>query len=467
MSLINKLIKSPVAQVYRKAYIKRRSASTGLFEDEWLDISDDVKQWGKVTTQIDAARLSKLTFGNLKLVMLNDSGRYNPHDSESSLWYGYLNQQRTLVKIEAGYIDRTRENGIWQNVVAPGESFWDVDEWDEENALWDNQFSRTCFIGVISGDIGLSDKNEIAFNVKPLNSVFQDFPANNLTGWTSTGLTASQFMTMVRDQTDGSGSFIFRPFFNNTTGNFDISTTSNVYTNLNTSGAQDIISSNVWQVMEKLSEAENFVSFVTRDGKFKFISRDVNTSTVAFEFHGSGSFSGEYGHTIKSVNSYGRKVSKYYSRVQVKFRDDETTTSYGLVEADFAVSPNSDPWVLGHKSFQIENMYIPTLTVAETIAQNIFDEYSSLKNEIEFVTTMVPHLEIFDRISITYDPSEITNNSLWDQFNIAADATNSISDLIFDSSRGDAIKLYALEFKFLSCELDLDNFQNKFIAREV
>lgn len=467
MSLLNRLIKSPKAEVYRKAYIKRRSASSGLFEDEWVEISNDVKNWGKVTSQVDAARLSKLTFGNLKMVMLNDSGRYNPHDNEKSLWYGYLNQQRTLIKIEAGFIKRNKVNGIWENTIAPGESFWDEAEWDDFNSLYDNEFSRTAFTGVISGDIPLGDKNEVTLNIKPLNSVFQDYPAKNITGWTSTGLTASQFVTMIRDQTDGAGQYIFRPFFNNTTGNFDISTTSNVYANLNTSTSQDVFENNVWEVMESLTEAEGFVAYVTRAGKFKFVSRDVNTSTVAFEFHGSGSFSGEYGHTIKAVNSYGRKVSKYYSRVQVKFREGNTSTSYAVVEADFSVSPTSDPWVLGHKTFSIENLYIPTLTVAETIAQNIFTEYSALKNEIEFVTTMVPHLEIFDRISITYDPSEITDNSLWDQYNWPADAADSNADLIFDSSRGDAIKLRGEEFKFLSSELDLDNMQNRFIAREV
>ena len=467
MSLLNQLIKSPKSEVYRKAYIKRRLASTGLFESDWVEISKDVKVWGKITSQIDAARLSKLTFGNLKMTMLNDSGRYNPHDSESSLWYGYLNQQRTLIKIEAGYVKRTKANGIWENVEVPGESFWDDDVWDDPNSLWDNDFSKTVFTGIISGDIPLGDKNEITFNIKPLNSVFQDYPANNLTGWTSTGLTASQFMTMIRDQTDGAGQYIFRPFFGDTSGNFDISTTSNIFTNLNTSGAADVFDSTVWEVMEKLSEAENFVTYITRDGEFKFVSREANTTTVAFEFHGAGSFSGEYGHTIKSVSSYGRKMSKYYSRVEVKFRAEDTASSYAVVEAEFLVSPNSDPWILGHKTFQIENLYIPTLTVAETIAQNVFDEYSSLKNEIEFVTTMVPHLEIFDRISITYDPSEITDNSLWDQWNWAADAVDSIADLIFDSSRGDAIKLRGEEFKFLSSELDLDNFQNKFIAREV
>jgi hypothetical protein len=58
-------------------------------------------------------------------------------------------------------------------------------------------------------------------------------------------------------------------------------------------------------------------------------------------------------------------------------------------------------------------------------------------------------------------------SSLWDQRSWAEDVTSSADDLIFDASSGDAIRLDGDEFKFLSIEIDLDNFENKFIAREV
>ncbi len=74
---------------------------------------------------------------------------------------------------------------------------------------------------------------------------------------------------------------------------------------------------------------------------------------------------------------------------------------------------------------------------------------------------------MLDKISITYDPSEVRITSLWDQNNWADDLTNSSSDLIFDASRGDSIKIQGAEFNFLSIETDLDNFENTFIAREV
>lgn len=465
---INTLIKSPSSMVFRRAYIKRRNSSDGLFESDWYDISKDVKSYGKITNQIDSARRYKFTFGNAKLSMENSSGRYNPHNDLGSLWYGYLNQQRTLVKIEAGYqLSQKNDTGIWVNSEFPAESVWDENVWDAPDSLWDATQSSTMFTGIISGDVVFSDSNDVVFNIKPLQSVLQEFPARNLTGWTSTGLTASQFVTMVRDQTDGAGSFIFRPFFGNTTTNWDISTTSNVFSNLNTSGAQDVIDKNVWEVIERLAEAENFIPYVTRTGVFKFISRDTVATSTVYQFHGAGSFNTTYGHTIKKVNSYGFRATKFYSRVQIKYVNADTTTSYVVVESTMTVSGTNNPWILGNKTLQIENFYIPNTATAQTLATTIYNDVSALKNEVEFETTFIPQLDIFDRFSVNYDPNPFTNNSLWDQKNWGADNTSTSDDLIFDKASYDSLLLDGQEFKFLSFEIDLDNFSNKFIAREV
>ena len=461
-------IKKPKASMFRRAKIKRRVTVTGLFESEWADISEDVKSYGKVKSEIDPARLYKFSFANAKLVMANDEGRYNPEYNEASLWYGYLNQQRTLVQIEAGFVRHTLgSSGQWINTELPATSLYDVATWDSDVYLWDQSKSTVQFTGIISGDIPLSDKNEVVFNIKPLQSIFQEFPAKNLTGWTSTGMTASQFLEMVRDQQDGAGSYIFRPFFGDTTSNWDISSTTNIYSNLNTSTANGVIDKTVWDVIEKLAEAENFVPYVTKAAEFRFVPRDSNTTTVAFEFHGAGSFSSTYGQTIKSISNYGYKQSKYYSDVQIKFVDADTATSFLTVESTLTVSASNNPWILGKKMLQLENFFIPNTATASTIANNIFNEYSAIKNEITFKTTFIPQLDLLDKISITYDPSEVSVNSLWDQNNWAEDVTNSSADLIWDASRGDSIKIQGAEFNFLSIETDLDNFENTFIAREV
>lgn len=465
MSLASE-IKKGHSKVFRRCYIKRRLASTGLFESNWVEITDDVKKWGSYRISVDSIHANKFTFANASLVMANDQGKYNPSDDETSLWYNYLDQQRTLVRIEAGFVSEEKTNGVWERLTYPDNTDWDDgSEWDQENAAYDTD--SAMFTGIISGDITLSNKNEVTFTIKPLTSVFIDYAAKNLTGWTSTGMTASQFMTMLRDQTDGSGNYVFRPFFGDTTSYWDISTTSNVFSALNTATSAEVIDKNCWQVIEKLAEAENFLPFVTRNGTFKFVSRDANTSTVAFEFHGSGSYSGEYGHTIKSIERFGRKITKYYSRVSVKFRDEDTSSAYSIRQAELQVSPINNPWNLGQKTLNVENFLLQTSTVADVIAQELFDEYSAVKNEIAFTTSFIPNLEISDRISISYDSVPTTQNSLWDLNNWADDATSTASDLTFEVATGDAIRLLDDEFKFLSIDVNLDKFETKFEAREI
>lgn len=464
---IKQLIKANKSEAFRRAFIKRRSTVTGLFESSWYDISDNIKKYGKITVKVDDVKLNKFTFSNAKLVCDNEDGLFNPHDDEASLWNGYLNQQRTLVKYEAGFVDRIQNaNGVWSNYEWLAESLWDQAIWDNASAIWDGA-GTSLFYGVISGDIPLSDTNEVTFNIRPLVSVFQDYPARNLTGWTTTGFTASQFVQMVMNQTDGSSNYIFLPFFGNTTTGYQISTTSTIFTNLNTSGAVGVIDKTVWEVIEKLSEAENYIPYIDRQGVFKFVSRAANTTSVSWEFHGAGNFNSEYGHTIKRISNYGSKLSKFYSRVEVKFVDQDTTTSYVVSEGTFTVSPGSSAWVLGVRTLKVENFFIPNTATASTIATNLFTEYSALKNEIEFTTSFIPHLDLLDRISIYYDPSEVNLRSLWDQNNWAADDTSTSLDLIFDASSGDAIRLSGEEFKFLSVEIDLDNLECKYLAREV
>ncbi len=465
---VKREIKKPIANVFRRAKIKRRQLLTGLFETDWYDISKDVKSWGKITNEVDSARRFLFTFGNAKLTMENEEGRYNPHNSPSSVWYGYLNQQRTLVQIQAGFYSPLKNsNGIWTLNESPSPALYDEAVWDGSSAFYDETGTSTVFTGIISGDQVLSDKNEVVFNIRPLSSIFHEFPASNLTGWTTTGCTASQFVGMVRDQTDGAGSFIFRPFFGDTTSNWEISTTSTLFANLNTSGAKDVVNQTVWEVIEKLAEAENFVPYVTRDGVFRFTSRDSVATATAFEFHGAGSFNSEYGQTIKTVDSYGFKISKYYSRVQVKFIDADTSTSYVVYESTLTVSATSNPWVFGVRTLDIENFYIPNTATAATTAQTVFNDVSGLKNEIQFTTSFIPQLDLFDRMAIYYDPAQINVHNLWDQNNWADDATSSANDLIWDNSPGDAIILQGEEFKFLSYTIDLDSFENKYLAREV
>lgn len=461
-----RLIKSPKSRVYRKIFIKRRVSGTGFFEDEWQDISSYVIKWGKISTNVDSVRLNTFQFGSVTVTLNNEEGKFNAHDDENSLWYGYLSQQRTLVKIVCGFINQTdNADGTIDLELLPSNTFWDEAYWDL-GAYWDDQ--NQVFKGIIAGDLSLSDRNQVNLTVRPLNQVFVDYAATNLSGFTSTGITATKFCEILRDQTDVNGNYIFRPFFDDTTTSWDISTTSNIYANLNTSGAEDLKDKTCWDVLVKLSESENYIPYITKNGVFKFISRDV-TTTSSFEFHGAGSFNSTYGQTIKSVMKFEKKLTKYYSRVEVKYRNEDTTTAYEIVQSDLEVAEDNAAWNLGQRTFSIQNFWIPTSTVAATIALNIFNDYSAIKNEIEFDTSFIPHLNILERVNIYYDPSPISQNSLWDLYNWAdsSGAAETGQELMWDASKGNGIKLSGQEFRILSEEIDLDNFSNKYVMRRV
>lgn len=465
MSTVEQAAKSK-SNVVRRMYIKRRDNVTGLFEGDWLEITDDVKKFGKVKKSIDATRPFKFKFSNLQFEVSNQNGKYNPHNDENSLWYNYLNQQRTLVRVECAYVNVDSESKPYRiRAEYPETTVWDESLWDEDATIWDSPGS-TVFKGIISGDIGLSDKNSVKFNAKPLNSIFEDFSFSNLTGFTSTGITASQYVELLRDQQDGNGAYIFRPFFEDTTTAWNISTTSYVYADLNTSSSKDTIDKTAWQVLEQLAEAENFVPFIDGVGNFNFVSRGAVASAASYEFHGAGSFNTTYGNTIKQISDFGFKISKYYSRVGIKFKEENTTTSYAFKEAAFSVDPANNAWVLGERTLNINNNYFATSTVAQTAADALFADVSALKQELKFDTSLVLGLDIFDRFKVYYDPTEVNVSSLWD-INDWGDSIDTDKDLIWDKTDGEQIRLTGEEFKFTSFTLDLDGLKNIFIAREL
>ena len=452
------------SSVFRRAYVKRM-LSTGIFESEWQEITDDVKRWGRVVQSVDADRYSKFNFNSLNMTVNNEDGSYLAEDDTRSFWYGYASQQRTLLRIEAGYSEKELgEDGIWNVGETPGVQ-WDVAHWDDPADTFD--LRPVIFTGIISGDIMFSDKYEVALTVMPILEVFRSFPARNLTGFTSTGLTASQFCELLRDQTDGAGNFLFRPFLNDTTAAWNIQSTTSIYTQLNTSTAQDIISMNTWEVLERLAEAEDFVCFVSGDGQFYFRDKDAVTSTAAYEFHGLGSVSREWGHSIKSIDQFGRKFSKYYSRVSVQWSKEDTTTSYAIVETSLTVSGLSSPWIYGHRTLEIANYWIPSATTAQILAQNIYDNVNALKREVKMTTVFLPGLNVSDKISVNYDPSQAAEESLWDLNNWGDTGTAILSDdLVWDLAIGDSFYLNQEEMKIVQIELDLDKLDTKITARE-
>lgn len=439
---VEKLIQAPHSRVFRRLSIKRRLSTTGLFEADWLDITRDVKRWGAINSSIDFERQGKLSFSGLDLVMQNTEGRYNDEENENSLWFGYASQQRTLVKVECGfYFTWLSVDGRWVNEELPDDP--------------------TVFVGVLSGNLSVSDQNEVIMPIQPLSQVFRDFPASYLSGFTSSGISASKFMEILRDQTDGSGAFVFRPFFQETTTYWEITQTSIIYGNLNTSSAADLAQIDCWSAIETLSQSENYIAYITPTGKFRWVPKTVGASTT-YQFFGVGiAPNTEYGHTIKRVLRYGKKLTNFYSRVAVKFINEDTNTSFAVTALAFSVSGTNTAWNLGLRTYSIQNFWIPNTATAQSVAGAVFAEVSRLDEEINFSTSLIPHLNLLDRVNVSYDATDFSSiKSFWD----IADWN---SELVWDQARGDAIVLNNEPFKILSININLDNLETRFVCRQL
>lgn len=457
---IQSKIRDPHGRVFRKLWIKRRSATTGLFESSWVEITKDVKSWGTVSKSIDYVQYSKVRFSDVNLVVANDYGRYNPEDDSSSLWYGYASQQRTLVKVEAGFYHQTLgSNGIWTTNTYPSDP--------------------TIFVGVIQGDISLSEENEVNLTVKPLTQVFRDYATRNLTGYTTTGMTAKQFLTMLRDQTLGSSTYVFQPFFGDTTTFWNLTSSAITYVDIaNTvasarpvpAGTQppqnDFIEMNCWDAISKLAEAEDLVPYITRTGVFTFGNRSPNTTASQYYFYGRGFPDTDYGVTIKRVNRYTKKLSDYYSRVEVKWLDAATTTAVVTTQTAMVVNGTNTAWLYGHRTYAITNFWIGTITSANSLANSIYQSVSAVKNELDFSTSFVPHLELLDRVSISYESTEKGLGSRWDVQDWADESVPPMAtnDLYWVNPEGDAIRFANKEFKLVSIDINLDSLETRFVG---
>lgn len=445
-----KLISNNNSLVFRRAYVKRKSASTGLYETSWQEITKDVKKWGSININTDVDRIGRVSFSGTNLVMQNMEGKYNPNSNTFSMWYGYADMQRSLVKIEAGFYDQFEIPGQKNHVVT------EVIPSDP-----------TIFVGILSGAINVSDDNEITLPIKPLNQVFRDYLAADLTGYTAAGPgllgTSENFIDMIWNQTDGSSNFVFRPFFNNTLSYWQVSIGSGSYPTypMLTGSVSQIGDVSVWEVLEKMAEAENFIPYIDRTGSFRWRPKEAD-SISSFKFYGLGIFNGynKFGHTIKKIDSYGEKISDYYNRVTVSYLSSGVSAFVATGTA-LAVSGSNDVWNLGRRPYTVDNDYIGNSTTAQSVANSLLTELSSRSSSINFSTSFIPHLDLLNRVTVSYDAADISVlNSLWD----TADW-----DTVFtwDPGRGDAINLTEQQFKIISININLDNLETRFVGKQI
>jgi len=452
---LNEQTKNPRSKVFRKFYVKRRDSTTGLHESTWQELTKHVIRWGTIESKIDTHRINQYNYSNFIMEFDNMEGTFNENTNQSSFWFGYASLQRSLIKIEAGFVHQDKgADGIWVNTEYPTNS--------------------QVFQGIISGNIDYSNEIRVAIPMAPMLEVFRQFPADRMT-YTLALTDASGFFVDIRDFQDSAGTFVFRSFFGNTTTNWDISSIPALgpfYENLANSVAtsNNIQAASLWDIMSKIAQTNNNVIFIDTDGKFVIRDRStlVASQSTTFSFLGLGQWDNTYGRTLKKIDFYGDKITKFYPRVSVHHDDGENKTSYEIKRDTFNVTATSDIWLFGERTLDVQNTFVETSAQAINIGSALADEFGSLKKEIDFTTSFVPHLSINNKVEISYDAGTFNINNLWDQNNWAdsAGAGDMVGDLIWDPDTSSPFTLLAAEFRLIRVAINLDNFECKFTGRE-
>ena len=323
MATIESILRDPVKLPFRKAQIKRRQASDGLYEANWFDITSLVEKWGTLQTSVDALRLNQFIHSGIKLTVRNDYGEFNSENDGGSLFFDFFTRYRTKVRIQAGYTDGAG-----------------------------NQFPTdpTQGIFILDGVIKSNIKNNTAIlNCKSIFSPFQEERADNIGGITSS-ITSFEIMEKIRDMTDGSGNVIFRQFISSTSWSIQ-STTANI-TRLGTTTALSGFS--VWELMNKLAEFEGFMIHATRTGGIKFANRLPNTSTSKLSFFGAGFRRPN----IIRLNSIEESVDKLFTHIRFKYLDEDTETSFIAAGTQTTVGIDSLEWKYGRRTYEFENQFV-------------------------------------------------------------------------------------------------------------
>ena len=415
-------IEQPESKVFRRAYIKRRNLATGLYETGWHEITRYVKRWGTLESRLDDIALNMFTHSGLLLTVRNDTGAFNHEDIASSLWNGYLTRYRTLVKIECGYED-TDGSDLPTN---PSAGIFIMDKEIKTNA----------------------DSNDVALQCASLRSIFDEVRVRDVASMGATG-TASDYITKIKNHTDGSSNFVFQQFI--TSGAWSIETTT---TNYNPATTTSLEAKTCWDYMVKLSQAEGKVVFIDRTGGLRFESRPIVASTTVFDFSGQG-FARP---TIIRLEEYKEAWNKLYTFFRCKYLEPATSASYVVAGTTTSVDPANVPWKYGARVYEFENDFIPNTATAQGIVDNLLPLFSTVKQEARILTKFAPQIELHDTVRASYYSYDAGEQPLWDTVNW--DAFNWAQE-------GQNFDWFQKTFRVIGKELDLDNFTERFALREV
>ena len=288
-------------KISRKLYVKRRSATDGSYESNWVQIDDwngmnRVIDWGFAHTAIDEnpGVVASFESSGLTLIVSNNDGLFNIETYPESIWHpetSYLNRRYTKVRIDTGYI---KEDG---EIAGELNSF---------EGIIDN---------VILSETGIATIECISYQ-----SIFTKYPISDLS-LTGSG-TASSVLIAILNQTKITD---FMPYIIPSLG-YD-------YT-INDASALD---GTYWDVIQEIVFNSN--STITFSGsEFKIVPRVAGS--VVWNFKGAGS---DEVADIYQVNEYD---DEGIGRIRVYWQESGGSTSAISTDSTLLLKYLSEPEIV-------------------------------------------------------------------------------------------------------------------------
>lgn len=372
MSTLTELIRISKQYPIRRCYIKRRDTN-GDYEADWQRIDNyngvsRVKNWGSISIEIDwqPGQIATFNVSNLTVQFRNDDGLFNVETDERSVWDGYLNRQKTKLKIECGYMDTDGSTEVGVASIFEG--------YIDRVQVSDNQIAKVTVLSyqnVLQGydfsDLSLSGTDTVN-NI--VNAIMNQSKITTYIPYVAAD--AAQNKTIVIASLSGS----------------------------------------YWDVIKQLSLVSGSVPKLVAD-TWSFIKREVDASS-SFDFVGKGS----------SQISDIFKISKYDDEGA-----DRVVTKWFSSEGETAETADATLRTKYPNDKDIDLSLINTTGDRQDIVDELLAQWENPKPVINFETRfLVNTLEPLNKITLdvlgeTY-PTDIF---IWDAFNWIPDEDNIVN----------------------------------------
>ena len=373
---LKSLVKRPKMRGFYKLYMKRRELS-GEYESTWQEIqSQYIKSLGSVSYGVSDVRAGLYKYSGLKLELANLDSYFGATTDNRSFFSGKLSIYRTLLRLDAGYLDDT-------DIQIPT--------------------SSTIFLGMIGEGFEWTDAGTVEVDADHISKIFDEFPASQVSGL-GTAQSASDIVAKVRDYTDTRGNYIFKKFV----PLWNIETTTNSYDIATTTALQG---KSVWDMFRDLAVAENKYIFVDRNGQFNFRSQ-ATTSTVIWHLSGANDTDNTYGKNIVGQINRDERIQDVYNRVRIQYADGDTTTSFLTKEETWYWGDSSSSFIYGTRTYTYKNLWLSAAT-ASTVADTIYNRYKDPITIVQIRTKYLPEIEIDDRVTVTHKNGVMLGQSLY------------------------------------------------------